>query len=101
MGYGLHSRLPVGVVSFLFSICLAAKYLLDLYSVVRILLVNGKTETEAGTFGLWSRTFSVCGNNYIDSTAEGDIWSAYPVGSQYAAYAVSYTHLTLPTTSRV
>lgn len=81
MGYGLHSRLPVGVVSFLFGICLAAKYLLDLYSVVGILLVNGKAETEAGAFGLWSRTFSVCGNDYIDSTAEGDIWSAYPAGS--------------------
>ena len=86
MGYGLHSRLSVGVVPYESGLCMAAKHLLDLYSVVRLLLVNGKEEAETGSFGVRGGSFGVCGNNFIDSTAAGHIWSAYHAGNQYAAY---------------
>ena len=75
MGFGVHIRHGLGMVPFRFGVYLAAEYLLEFYSVVRILFFAGKKEVEAFLYGAVCRCSDFSGNGDFYAGQSHPLWS--------------------------
>ena len=72
--HGLHVWREVVLVSQHRSLYMATKYMLDIYYIVRLLLVYGETTVEKRAHGIWRRIACDGSDDRSDATEQGCFW---------------------------
>ena len=72
--YGLHVWRKVVMVSQHGSLYMATKHLLDIYYIVRLLLVYGETTIKAWSDGVWRRTDCNSGDACCHASEQSGVW---------------------------
>ena len=76
MGFGIYFRTELEMVSGRCRICVAAKYMLDIYIIVRLLLVVGKKKMEKRLINFYRGIDNYGGDSIVHAGKSGYFRSA-------------------------